>query len=64
MALPKKKKAGKNAEIRMPKETLVLENAESGEIVACKGKWRRIPNDGEPLRAFYTGEHREKYKDL
>ncbi len=53
-----------NPGLKMPKESLIIENAETGEIIARKGKWTRLPMDGEPLRSFYLGQHQEKYKDL
>lgn len=51
-------------ELKMPKHSLVIENAETADIIAAKGVWRRLPNDGEPLRAFYSTHHAGKYADL
>lgn len=42
-----------NCDINMPKQNLLLKNAETDEIVAENGKWKRLPGDGELLKVKY-----------
>lgn len=38
----------------LPKESIVIKNSDSGEVIAEGGKWIRTPNDGELIRVTYT----------
>lgn len=51
--------------LRLPRETIVfvVERKGKEEIVALNGKWKRMPDDGETLKAYYKGEH-ERFRNL
>lgn len=42
-----------NTGLKMPKQTLTLFDPK-GEVVADDGKWKRLPQDNEILRAHYS----------
>lgn len=46
-----------NHRLRLPKESLVILNVETKEIVAANGRWARLPMDGEPLQSLYLSNH-------
>ena len=41
-----------NCDLKMPKESLRIVS-EKGEVLAEDGKWKRLPNDGEPVTITY-----------
>ena len=37
----------------MPKQSLVITNQETSEVIAEQGKWQRLPSDGEKVVISY-----------
>ena len=42
-----------NCDLKLPKASIELTNAETKERVAGEGRWVRLPNDGETLKVTY-----------
>lgn len=42
-----------NCDLKMPKQSLVIKNQETEELLASDGKWQRLPSDGEKCVITY-----------
>lgn len=42
-----------NCDLKLPKATLRITNAEKGDVLAEGGQWKRLPNDGEVVKITY-----------
>jgi len=42
-----------NCDLVIPKQSLIITNPETKEVIAHDGKWKRLPMDGEPVVITY-----------
>lgn len=45
-----------NIDLKIPKKRLALFNLDTGDTVAFGGTWKRLPDDGEVVKAVYQSE--------